>query len=313
MAGSAIVSPDFTPWDTFAAGGLVSAGVDLAPLTTYKFGGPARYYAEPGTSEDLGTIVGMLAEHPIPVLVLGRGSNLVISDEGYPGLVLRLTGTFLRISIHDDGGVSAGSAVPLPKLARASVKAGRGGLEFFVGIPGSVGGAVQMNAGCHGSDTAEWLVEASIIDLSSGGVRHAGPEALDLRYRHSNLARTDLVVGARFRTVARTQEEGEALLREITQWRKEHQPGGTFNAGSVFKNPPDDAAGRIIDAAGLKGYRRGGVSVSERHANFFVAESGASAQDVYDLVHDVMAKVAAIAGVHLEPEVRFAGPFREPS
>lgn len=313
MVGSAIVSPDFTPWDEFAGGGLVRAGVDLAPLTTYKFGGPARYYAEVETSEHLGSIVGVLAEHPIPVLVLGRGSNLVISDEGFPGLVLRLGGTFLRVSIHDDGVVSAGSAVPLPRLARAAVKAGRGGLEFFVGIPGSVGGAVQMNAGCHGSETAEWLIEASIIDLASGGVRHAGPEALDLRYRHSNLAGTDLVIGARFRTVERTPPEGAEILREITQWRKEHQPGGTFNAGSVFKNPPDDAAGRIIDAAGLKGYRRGGVFVSERHANFFVAESGASAQDVYDLVHDVRVKVAAIAGVELEPEVRFAGPFREPS
>lgn len=291
--------------------GDVKRNVELGPLTTYKFGGPAAYLAEVGDIGELDRVIGALHQEQadLPVLALGRGSNLVISDDGFHGLVLRMGGSFLDVAIGDDGIVSAGAAVPLPKLARATVKACRGGLEFYVGIPGSVGGAVRMNAGCHGSETSEWLVDATVVDLRSGVSKARNVADLDLRYRHSSVTEAELVIGATYRTVSRPPEEGEKVLREVTQWRKQHQPGGTLNAGSVFKNPPGDSAGRIIDELGLKGFRIGGVSVSTRHANFFVADQGSRAQDVHDLVAVVRARIAGETGIWLEPEMKFAGHF----
>ncbi|HSR15370.1 MAG TPA: UDP-N-acetylmuramate dehydrogenase [Gemmatimonadales bacterium] len=291
--------------EALVAGGLVRERVALAPLTTYKFGGPARYLAEPADEGDLSVIAATRGD--VPVLVLGRGSNVVISDHGFDGLVL--VPAMAEIIFHDDGGVTAGAGVPQPVLARRAVAAGRGGLEFMVGIPGSVGGAVAMNAGCHGSETRERLVTARIVDLVSGRGSDRTPDQLEMGYRRSSVRPTDVVVAATFRTTPRAPAEGEAAIREITRWRRDHQPGGTFNAGSVFKNPPGDAAGRIIEAVGLKGYRIGGASVSERHANFFVADTGASPQDVFDLVRSVRRRVQEETGVLLETEIRFIGEF----
>ena len=294
--------------------GLVRRDHSFSSMTTYKFGGPARWYAEIGTDHDL---VGLLEarrleDEPPPVFVLGRGSNVVVSDRGFEGLVIRLVGDFNTTLIEEDL-VTAGAGVPLPVLARYCSSQGRGGLEFYVGIPGSVGGAVVMNAGCHGSVTAEWLEEATLVDVETAGTRTADPIQLELSYRHSAIGPNEIVTGARFRTVERAQQESEEMMREVTAWRRAHQPGGTFNAGSVFKNPPGDAAGRIIDAAGLKGYRRGGVAVSERHANFFVADAEAQGQDVFDLVNAVRREIRQRTGIDLEPEIRFIGDFGESS
>ncbi|MDJ0664907.1 MAG: UDP-N-acetylmuramate dehydrogenase [Acidimicrobiia bacterium] len=288
-----------------AARGLVERNRSLAGMTTYKFGGPAAWYAEVGSTA---TLRELAAASDLPIVVIGRGSNMVIADDGYPGLVIKLSGEFNEIAFSGDK-VRAGAAVSLPRLARACAAESMGGLEFYVGIPGSVGGAVVMNAGGHGSDTAEWLVSASIFDTQTGKIVEEETAGLDLRYRHSRLTAREIVLGAQYRTVARSSDESEAMMREITSWRREYQPGGTFNAGSVFKNPPGDAAGRLIDDAGLKGERVGGVAVSDRHANFFVAEAGACAQDVYDLVHRVRERVADASGILLEPEVRFVGDF----
>lgn len=296
-----------------AATGVVEREVALAPLTTYRFGGPARYFLEAHGEEELRRVVAALAEEPVPVLVLGRGSNVVVSPAGFPGLVIHPGRGLAGVAVRGDGRVVAGAAASQPAVARRSAAAGRGGLEYMVGIPGSVGGAVRMNSGCHGTATAEWLVSARVIDLGTGRVDDRTAGDLGLSYRHSNLADTDLVVAATFRTVPRPRREAEDIMREISRWRRDHQPGGTLNAGSVFKNPPGDAAGRLIDSLGLKGLRRGGVCVSSRHANFFEAEAGASAQDLFDLVAEVQRRVREGAGVELEPEVRFAGPFREPS
>ena len=282
--------------------------VDLAPLTTYKFGGPADFYADVDAEPALERLLDSMPAD-LPVLIVGRGSNLVISDEGFAGLVLHLSGDFLDISVTDEGDVHAGGGASLPRVARAAAKMGRGGLEFFVGIPGSIGGAVKMNGGCHGSETKDWLRSARVVNLDDGSVAERSTEELGLAYRHSRLTGRDLVIRARFRTVERSADVAEALIRDITRWRKEHQPGGTYNAGSVFKNPPGDAAGRIIDELGLKGYRRGGAAVSDVHANFFVATEEASAQDVYDLVWAVRRVVGEETGVWLEPEISFAGPF----
>jgi UDP-N-acetylmuramate dehydrogenase len=252
------------------------------------------------------------AESGLPFLVLGRGSNVVVSDAGFPGLVVRLVGEFRNIAIAEGGDVSAGGAASLPRLARETVKAGRGGLEWCVGIPGTVGGAVRMNAGGHGSDTATWLLAAEVISSATLEQSTRSPEDLDLSYRHSALSDDDIVVQAHFRTIEQHPSEGERLLRDITRWRREHQPGGTLNAGSVFKNPPGDAAGRLVDLVGLKGYRVRGASVSVRHANFFEADASATAQDVYDLVWNVRERVYEATGIALEPEIRFIGSFESP-
>ncbi|MBN2114286.1 MAG: UDP-N-acetylmuramate dehydrogenase [Acidimicrobiia bacterium] len=294
-----------------AGAGVLAGEVMLAPLTTYRFGGPARYYLEAHHEEEILEVAAALAAEPVPVLVLGRGSNLVVSPQGFPGLVIRPAQGMAGVAVRGDGLVAAGAAASQPAVARRCAAAGRGGLEFMVGIPGSVGGAVRMNAGGHGSDTASWLVSARVIDLLRAVVTERPVGALGLAYRHSDLADTDLVVAATFHTLARPRREGEAIMREIVRWRKQNQPGGTLNAGSVFKNPPGDAAGRIIDQAGLKGFRVGGVAVSEKHANFFVAEAGASAQDLFDLVAEVRRRVRDRTGIDLEPEVRFVGPFEE--
>lgn len=290
----------------------IQRDVDLAPLTTYKLGGPAAWFADVDSESTLLEVLE--AAEGRKLLVLGRGSNLVISDRGFAGLVVRLVGEFLTVRVvrggmGDETSVHAGGGMPLPRLARFAAGEDRGGLEFFVGIPGSVGGAVRMNAGGHGSDTATWLLEAAVLDGGTGARTLRTAADLDLSYRHSNLGDDDLVLGARFSTVERPRAEGEQILREVTKWRREHQPGGTLNAGSVFKNPPDDSAGRIIDALGLKGYRRGGVAVSDLHANFFVSDRDATSQDVWDLVWSVRRQVGEETGVWLTPELRFVGEF----
>ncbi len=281
--------------------------VELAPLTTYKLGGVAAWFADVEDEDTLRAVLRSAGD--VELLVLGRGSNLVVSDHGFPGLVIRLVGAFLQAALNEDGSLAAGAGMPLPRLARFAAAHDRGGLEFFVGIPGSVGGAVRMNAGGHGSDTATWLLDATILNRLTLNERSDEPADLDLAYRHSNLGDDDLVVAARFRTVEQSRARGEEILRDVTRWRKQHQPGGTLNAGSVFKNPRGDAAGRIIDALGLKGYRRGGVAVSDVHANFFVSNEGARAQDVWDLVWAIRRRVGDETGVWLEPELRFVGRF----
>lgn len=286
----------------------VRAGVVLAPMTTYKLGGAADWFVEVEDEEHLVEVLAAVTNHD-EVLILGRGSNLLIADAGYRGLVIRLSGTFLKIVMEPDGIVKAGGAAPLPRVARAGADAGRCGLEFYAGIPGTVGGAVKMNAGGHGSDTATRLLSARILDRTTGDGRDRTADAFDFAYRHSNVGPDDIIVSARFSTEPCERTTAEKRIREITRWRKEHQPGGTFNAGSVFKNPPDDVAGRLIDEAGLKGYRRGSVAVSEMHANFLIADEHATAQNVWDLVWAVRRRVGESTGVWLTPEIQFAGAF----
>lgn len=288
----------------------VRSGVALAPLTTYKVGGEARWFAEPKDLEDLRSILEVVPPDT-PTVVLGRGSNVVVSDDGIDGLVLRLGHGFSSLDIRADGTIVAGGGLPLPKLARAAAEAGRSGLGFYVGIPGSVGGAVRMNAGGHGSDTAAVLVSVVVVDMGTGELTTRSSADLDLGYRSSNLADSDIVVQASFTTTDGDQAILMAELREITRWRKEHQPGGTLNAGSVFKNPPNRAAGEIIDSLGLKGYAVGPVRVSEIHANFMVAEPEANATDIWTFVHNIQRTVHERTGIFLKPEVKFLGAFCE--
>lgn len=289
-------------------GDRVRRAAPAGPLTTYRVGGPIGVLVRVGEPGHVEVVADAVGRHDPPLLVIGRGSNLLVSDEGYAGLAVVLDGRFSEVETgRDDGIVTAGGAVPLPMLARRAAAAGRGGLEFYVGIPGTVGGAVRMNAGGHGRETREVLVRARVADLRSGGAaRPLDPAALGLGYRSSILRPSEIVLGAEFATEPCRPDTCEARLAEIVRWRRDHQPGGA-NAGSVFRNPPGDSAGRLIDACGLKGLRRGGAFVSPKHANFIQAGDDATAADVVAVVRAVRAAVADATGVDLEPELRLVG------
>lgn len=286
--------------------GVLRQNVPLGPMTTYKSGGPARFLAEVPDLATLRELIGSGLTASLPTLILGRGSNLVVADKGFDGLVVRLGRRFAGISFRG-ARVRAGGIVPLPRLARASVEEGLSGLEFFVGVPGSVGGAVRQNAGCFGVETRDRMVEARVIELSTGAESISTPEQLEMTYRSSNIGPTDLVVEALFQGEPGDEVEGKQRLREITRWRRDHQPGGTLNAGSVFKNPAHISAGELIDSLGLKGLCVGGVCVSEKHANFFVAGPDATSEDIRRLVLEVKSRVLAATGTNLETEIQFVG------
>lgn len=294
-------------WSALVERGLARADVELAPLSTYKLGGRADLLVEARSVGDLEAVAAAMGEDPRPVLVMGRGSNLLIADTGFPGVVVRLGAGLAGFEVEGRGVVRAGAALPLPRLARRASELGRGGLEWCVGVPGSVGGAVRQNAGCFGSEIVDVLIDAEVVDLRGGGRTSRPVSTLGLSYRHSNLAAEEVVVEARFTTVPVDPEEAAGEMRRITRWRRDHQPGGTLNAGSVFKNPPGRAAGAIIDELGLKGFTLGKVRVSPRHANFIEAESGASAAEVHRLIETVRDRVAAETGIELEPEIQFVG------
>ncbi|MCZ7530869.1 MAG: UDP-N-acetylmuramate dehydrogenase [Acidimicrobiia bacterium] len=285
--------------------GHVHHDVPARELTTYRLGGPVAALVRLRSEEDLRATSKAMAGTDVPVLVIGRGSNIVVADEGFPGVGLILEGEFDHIDIAEDR-VRAGGSVPLPVLARRAAAAGRAGLEFYVGIPGSVGGAVRMNAGGHGRSTADVLIEARLVDLSTGAAADLVAEDLVFGYRTSAVTKRQVVVGAVFDATSDTSEACEERLAEIVRWRRENQPGGS-NAGSVFTNPPGDSAGRLIDDCGLKGFRVGGVEVSHKHANFFQADTDARAADVHALVAEVRRVVAERTGIDLRPELVFVG------
>ncbi len=291
-------------------GPLAERDRPIGELTTYRVGGRAALYSEPGSISDLERLDGAVAETAIPVLVVGKGSNLLVSDGGFAGLCVRLGDGFAGVEIEADL-VRAGGAVAYPVLARRTAAAGLTGLEWAVGIPGSVGGAVRMNAGGHGAQTSEVLVECRISSLGGGAERLVAANALDLSYRHSSIGPYDVVTEATYRLARGDAAASAARIDEIVRWRREHQPGGQ-NAGSVFTNPPGDAAGRLIEAAGLKGFRIGSAVVSDRHANFVQADPGGSADDVKRLIDKVRALVAERLGAELSTELRLVG-FEEGS
>ena len=282
----------------------------LAPLTTYRLGGPGAIVLEPSTADDVSAAARILAASPdVPLLVLGRGSNTVVSDAGWPGLVLHVGGG-LSWTEGDGGSVRSGAGTSMPQLANWAARRGLTGLEFLVSVPGSVGGGVRMNAGAHGSEIRDCLASATVVDLGSLEVADVAVAGLGMSYRTSSLRDGQVVIDARFSLESAPPTAIRERMESYRRHRAETQPGAALNAGSVFKNPPGDHAGRLVDAAGLKGFAVGGARVSEKHANFFVAGPDATAQDVFDLVHSVRAKVAAEFGIELEPEVRFAGAFR---
>ncbi len=310
--------------------GQVERDVAFGSLTTWRVGGSAAIRVRVDRDTDVAVVAEVLGDSGpntvsgrVPVAVVGRGSNLLVADAGFPGVVITLGPAYEGVDLGDRVGarggaahsgaggaphVGAGAATALPVLARQCAAAGRAGLGFYVGIPGSVGGAVRMNAGGHGRETVEVLRTATVADLRAGGsIRVRDAASLGLGYRCSALGPTEVVLRAEFAVEPGDPEALRDELGEIVRWRTEHQPGGA-NAGSVFRNPPGDAAARLIDQiCGLSGRRIGGATVSEKHANFIQAEVGATAADVHQLIATVRDRVAAETGVELEVEVHFLG------
>jgi UDP-N-acetylmuramate dehydrogenase len=290
-------------------GPLAARDVPLAPLTTYRVGGSAALLVRPASRADLVRVHDAALQSGLGVLVVGRGSNLLVADEGYRGIAISLASLCADVTIDRDAfRVIAGGAVALPVLARRTVAAGLSGLEWAVGVPGSVGGGVRMNAGGHGSDVATVLVEIDMFDLVRGSGAVLPAAALGLRFRGSDLADHQVVLSATMRLSDADQGRSETELDEIVRWRREHQPGGQ-NAGSVFVNPvPGEiTAGALVDALGLRGFRIGSAHVSEKHANFIQADEGGRARDVLDVINSVRAQVAEATGYVLRSEVRLVG------
>ena len=298
-------------------GPLGRRDVPLGPFTTFRIGGPAALFVRLDTEADVPAVQRAVAESGIEVLVIGQGSNLLIGDQGFAGLAVQLGERFSSIELITDARLDrrdrlrllrAGGAVKLPVLARRSVALGLQGLVWAVGVPGSVGGGVRMNAGGHGSDMAASVRDASLCDLRvpGSGIRVVSIGDLGLGYRRSAIGSTDLVVSATFALEPGDRHACEAELGEIVRWRRSHQPGGA-NCGSVFTNPDGDSAGRLIDQAGLRGLRLGTASVSEKHANFIQADDQGRCADVWALIVTVRRRVHDRFGIWLHPEVRTAG------
>lgn len=281
----------------------------LGPLTTYRVGGRAALLVEAHTGEDLSAVSEAVRASGLPVLVVGRGSNLLVADGGFAGIAVVLGDGFATIAA-DGSTVEAGGAVSLPVLARRTVALGLTGLEWAVGVPGSVGGGVRMNAGGHGSDISHTIVAADLFDLGTGAPATVAAAELGLGYRRSAVSPAQVVTRATFDLAVGDRAASERELAGIVRWRRRHQPGGP-NAGSVFTNPPGDAAGRLIDAAGLRGLRVGSASVSAKHANFIQADDGGSADDVWALMGVVARRVLEQTGIELRPEVHLVG-FPDP-
>jgi len=277
----------------------------LGPRTTYRVGGPAALLVDIADDADLDAVRAAVVATGIDVLVVGKGSNLLVSDSGFAGLALVLGDHFAEVRI-DGLRVHAGAAAALPVVARRTVAASLTGFEWAVGVPGSIGGAVRMNAGGHGSDMAASLVGVRVVDLRTGEDGVVPASALELGYRRSNIAAHHLVVSAELALEPGHDEQGARVLSEIVGWRRANQPGGP-NAGSVFTNPEGESAGRLIDVAGLKGLRVGTASVSTKHANFIQADDGGRADDVHALMLEVIERVRAATGVALHPETRLVG------
>ena len=294
--------------------------VSLAQFTTYRVGGNAALHVHVQSIEDLEAISAVLAQVDLPLLVIGRGSNMLIADNGFAGLAITF-GSFLEyIDLPDrsdgaDGGLDVepialfGGSVLLPVAARQSVHRGLKGFEWGVGVPGTIGGAVRMNAGGHGSDMASSLVSARIFHLLRGVEAHVDAVDLGLRFRGSAIADHHVVLSATLNLGWATDTDaGETQLSEIVKWRRENQPGGQ-NAGSVFVNPvPGEvSAGALIDQIGMRGFRIGTAHVSEKHANFIQADEGGLASDVVQVMAEIRRRVKESTGYDLRSEIRLAG------
>ena len=285
--------------------GSVLPDEPLAPHTTWKIGGPARWFCRVRTEAALARVLGAAAADGLPLALLGMGSNILVADAGFPGVVVRLEGDFLRVDVDDDH-VSAGGGTALGAVCAAAARAGLSGIEPITGIPSSIGAAVRINAGAYGGEIFDVLTEVRLVS-PAGGTRCARAEEIAHGYRWTRLIETkEIVAWAMLKLRRAPREEIEAKTRAVADKRRGALPSEP-NAGSVFRNPPGDHAGRLIEAGGLKGSRRGGAVISPRHANVIVNDGGATAADVLGLMRLARDTVRERFGVTLAPEVELLG------
>jgi UDP-N-acetylmuramate dehydrogenase len=291
--------------------GRVGREVPLAPLTTFRLGGPAKVFLRAESLDDLAALADVLHATQVPLLVVGRGSNMLVADRGWPGIAVQLGQRFRGVEI-DGTELEAGGAMPLPGVAARSARASLGGMAFAVAIPGSVGGGVRMNAGAHGSELADRLVWADVFHLTgpaAGRAERLKPDELGFGYRRSALPAGTVVTAARFALTPAPEDSVRAEIDEARRWRRDNQPVNQPNCGSVFANPPEMAAGRVVELLGMKGEAHGGARISEVHANFIVAADGATAADVLVLIRRAMRRARDELGVTLRTEVQLVGDF----
>lgn len=271
----------------------------LAPYTTYQIGGPADYFVEAQSTEEVLESLDWAAELDLPVFVFGGGSNLLFDDAGFRGLVIRMKAEGVKV---EGERVTADAGVLMARVVKAAAEAGLTGIEAWNGLPGTVGGAVTGNAGCFGVETKD-VLESAVVWLPGEGVRDVTPEFFDYHYRTSRLKKEPgIVLSATFKLAKGEAEEITAKMREIARSRIQKQPPGS-STGSFFKNPEGDSAGRLIEAAGLKGHVLGKAQISPHHANFFLNKGGATAGDILALADLAQKTVGDKFGVVLEREV----------
>jgi UDP-N-acetylmuramate dehydrogenase len=281
--------------------GRLSANVALSDITWFRVGGPAQVLFTPADEADLAYFLKNI-EPDLPVTVMSLGSNLLVRDGGVPGVVIRLGRGFSNVAAEPGHRVRAGTAVPDVKVARAAAEAGIAGLAFYRGIPGSVGGALRMNAGAHGGETKDILVEARAVDRQ-GNMHTLSLADMGFTYRHSEVPADYILTEALFQG---TPGDPAAILREmeeVAEYREQNQPIRERTGGSTFKNPPGHSAWKLVDAAGCRGLRVGGAMVSEKHCNFLINTGDATGEDIERLGETVRARVKAQSGVVLEWEI----------
>lgn len=288
-------------FDDFRA--IVKADEPLAPLTWFRLGGPAAYLARPRNVGELSALLALARAEGLPTRVLSGGSNVLVRDEGFPGLVLHLESPVFSDVTIDGTRIEAGAAVPLTALISQTARAGLAGLEVLTGIPGTVGGSLRGNSGGRQGAIGNFARSVTVLD-DAGGVRTRSRDEITFGYRETDLDEP-VILSATFELTPEDPESVVKRMRRIWIIKKENQPYGHQSSGCIFKNPsPEISAGALVEGAGLKGARVGGAEVSDRHANFIVAHPGATSADVLALIEQVRTRVAEQSGYELELQIQ---------
>lgn len=287
--------------------GKVKRNELLSQHTTMKIGGPADIFIEPSSLENIQKVMTFLKERQIPWRAIGRGSNLLVSDKGIEGVVIKLGSGLDHLSINDST-ITVGGGHSLVSLSTLISKKGLSGLEFASGIPGSVGGAVYMNAGAHGSDISKILTKAHVL-FKDGSIEWLSNDDMEFTYRTSVLQkeRPGIVLEAEFQLIKGDRTAIVSQMQKNKDYRKETQPWNFPCAGSIFRNPLPNYAGKLIEDAGLKGFQMGGAKISEMHGNFIVNAGNATAKDVLDLIQHIKDTILNLYGIKMETEVEIIG------
>ncbi|MBF0240087.1 MAG: UDP-N-acetylmuramate dehydrogenase [SAR324 cluster bacterium] len=298
------------PWHTelltLSLNSKIHWDLSLRRYNTLKIGGPARCFVEVENIDDLKQLLTLIDHHSIPWFLIGKGSNMLVTDAGWPGIVIRLGQRFKSWEVFPENcQVMAGAGLADVTFAQRCAHQGWSGAEFLAGIPGTIGGAVAMNAGAHGTETCQLLKKVWWIDLK-GELHEQSVDEIDFSYRHSSIngSFNKIVVRGLFQLRQGNPDLIQQKIKEYKQFREDKQPRHLPNCGSVFKNPPSTPAAKLIEQAGLKGYRIGDAQVSEKHSNFIVNLGHATADDVLKLMRVIQETVSQNYGIRLEPEVQ---------